>query len=127
MTSNAQTIANIEQQISFLYTTIENLQNIIERLKISDETSEAESSTTIYEYNTPRFSTFLGVYDSENREIHIGDTVKFLSRGKLGLKEGKVYKVSDNKERVTSKDSRDRSISRAPSNLKVIGITASRV
>ena len=127
MTSNAQTIANIEQQISFLYTTIENLQNIIERLEISDETSEAESSTTIYEYNTPRPSTFLGVYDSENREIHIGDTVKFLSGGKLGSKEGTVYKVSDNKERVTSKDSRDRSISRAPSNLKVIGITASRV
>ena len=40
--------------------------------------------------------TFLEVYDSANKEIHVGDTVQFLSAGKFKSKTGIVYKVTDN-------------------------------
>ena len=64
--------------------------------------------------------TFLGVYDSEDQEIHAGDTVQFLSGGRFNTKTGVAYKVAGNLKRVTARDRKKQSISRAPENLKVI-------
>ena len=74
-----------------------------------------------------RCPTFLGVYDLDGQEIHTGDTVQFISIGKLTSKTGVAYKVADSLERVTSRDRQKRIISRAPENLKVIKISTALV
>ena len=53
--------------------------------------------------------------------------VQFLSGGKFTSKTGIAYKVADNLERVTARDSQKISISRAPENLKVIKFSTTRV
>ena len=57
------------------------------------------------------------VRDTNNTEILIGDEVRFLTRGVYDSWTGVVYKVSSNGARVTARDDRGRSISRAPSNV----------
>ena len=59
------------------------------------------------------------VRDRDGTEILIGDRVLFLTRGLYSSRTGIVYKISQNGERVTSRDERDRSISRAPYNLRI--------
>ena len=53
-------------------------------------------------------------------EILIGDSIRFLTRGRYDSWEGVVYKISSNGARVTARDDRGRSISRAPRNVEVI-------
>ena len=60
------------------------------------------------------------VYDWSNNEILIGDTVRFLTRGRYDSWEGVVYKISSNGVCITARDNRGRSISRAPRNVEVI-------
>ena len=61
-----------------------------------------------------------GVKDCDGTPIYIGDKVKFLTKGLHSATEGIVYKISSSKTRVTARDARNFSISRAPKNLKVI-------
>ena len=60
------------------------------------------------------------VRDRDGTEILIGDRVIFLTRGLYSSRSGTIYKISSNGERVTSRDDRNRSISRAPHNVRVI-------
>ena len=62
----------------------------------------------------------LVVRDTNDTEILIGDKVRFLTSGVYDSWTGVVYKVSSNGARVTARDERGRSISRAPSNVEVI-------
>jgi len=71
-------------------------------------------------------TTFLGVHDSENHEIHVGDTVQFLSSGKFTSKTGIVYKVDGKLQRVTARDRQKNCVTRAPKNLKVTKISIKR-
>ena len=59
------------------------------------------------------------VRDRDGTEILIGDRVRFLTRGLYSSRTGVVYKISRNGERVTSRDERNLSISRAPYNLQI--------
>jgi chaperonin cofactor prefoldin len=56
------------------------------------------------------------IKDRDGKPINIGDTVIFLTKGKFQSSRGTVTKT--NKYRVTAKDKRGRSISRAPHNLR---------
>ena len=60
------------------------------------------------------------VLDRDDRVIHIGDQVQFLTQGKYRSTEGKVYKISECGDRVTSRDSDGNPISRDPNNLLVL-------
>ena len=60
------------------------------------------------------------VFNSIGSEILIGDTIRFMTRGRYNSREGIVYKISDNGARVTARDDRGRSISRAPQNVLVV-------
>ena len=60
-----------------------------------------------------------GTYDRDGTPIWYGDTVTFLTKGSHESTEGIVYKVSQDKSRITSKDRRDFSITRAPHNVRV--------
>ena len=58
--------------------------------------------------------------DVNGTEILIGDEVRFLTSGVYNSWTGTVYKISRNGARVTAKDERSRSISKAPGNLEVL-------
>ena len=60
-----------------------------------------------------------GVQDRDGAPICFGDTVYFLTRGLHNSKEGVVYKVAKNGSRITAKDSKGNSVSRAPHNVRV--------
>ena len=62
------------------------------------------------------------VQDRDGNNIHIGDQVIFLTRGLYNSTTGIVYKVSRTGSRVTARDESDRSISRRPSNVRVINL-----
>ena len=59
-------------------------------------------------------------YDCNGTQIYFGDLVEFQTKGKYKSRRGVVYKVSDNKTRVTARDKNNFSITRAPKNLKII-------
>jgi molybdopterin converting factor small subunit len=65
-------------------------------------------------------SSEIRLYDRDRTPISIGDTVLFFTKGLFNTKEGVVYKLADNRSRVTSKDKKGNSISRAPYNLRVV-------
>ena len=125
MSTNQYTVNAIRQQIESLQRTIKNLEELVDRIDLEDDEETISVETVAPEPR--RRPTFLGVYDSEGQEIHVGVTVNFLSRRKFTLKTDEFYKVSDNLERVTARDNKKRSISRAPGNLKVVGVTFLRV
>ena len=60
------------------------------------------------------------IRDINRVEIIIGDMVHFVSRGLDNTTSGIVYKFSASGNRVTSRDSRGRPISRAPHSLQVV-------
>ena len=105
MSTNQYTVNAIRQQIESLRRTIKNLEELADRIDLEDDEETISVETVAPE--THRRPTFLGVYDSEGQEIHMGNTVNFLSRGKFTSKTGEVYKVSDNLERVTARDNKN--------------------
>ena len=60
------------------------------------------------------------VRDTNRTEILIGNEVRFLTRGAYNSWTGNIYKISNTGTRVTARDDRGRSISRASSNVDVI-------
>ena len=73
--------------------------------------------TTRVPQDNPHVSDAVDIYENV---IHVGDKVNILTRERFDSKEGKVTKISKNRERVTSKDLLKRRISRAPYNLRVV-------
>ena len=63
-----------------------------------------------------------GTRDRDGTPIYFGDTVCFLTKGLYRSEEGTVYKVADNKSRITARDPKGNFISRAPNNVRVIGV-----
>ena len=133
MPTNQYTVNAIRKEIESLRRSIKTLEELADRIErgtleeLADRIEREDDEETIsVETATPvpsRRSTFLGVHDSQGKEIHVGDTVNFLSKGNFTSKTGEVYKISGNLRRVTSRDKENRSISRAPNNLKVVGET----
>ena len=135
-TLNEHIAATIRQEIERLTLSIDTLQELLLTVETNDngslETAGTDATTvtdreeraqppTRRSITLPnqRESTYLGVHDAVGTEIHKGDTVKFLSKGSLPSNTGVVYKISGNLRRVTSKDNKNRSISRAAVNLQV--------
>jgi hypothetical protein len=58
------------------------------------------------------------ILDRYGKPINVGDTVIFLTKGKFNSSRGTVTKT--NEHRVTAKDKRGISISRAPHNVRKI-------
>ena len=67
-------------------------------------------------------SRSIGVYDRDGTPILIGDDVIFLTKGLHSSKKSVVFKISSKKARVTSKDKDNKSICRAPNNLRVVSV-----
>jgi len=86
-------------------------ENIVNLLQTAEDRQNRRTPQYVHQHPVVR--------DRDGTEILIGDTVLFLSRGLFASRSGVVYKISSNGERVTSRDDRNRPISRAPYNLRV--------
>ena len=104
----------------------EGTLQLLEELKISISKKEQELLELRNQEKDLRTKTrkhgpgSTGVHDRDGTPICIGDEVIFLTKGLHASKRGVVYKVSSNKLRVTSRDNKDKPISRAPHNLRVV-------
>ena len=111
--TDQRTITELTEELQRLRLTTQNIQQTIQRLTRDQE----EDQAPLPERRGP--PTDPQVFDAEHRLIHIGDQVIFLTRGLYNSTRGTVYKVSSNGARVTSRDLRNRSISRYPRNLRI--------
>ena len=94
-----------------------NLERILEIVEAEAELQRQETDTRRppqYVHQHPV------VRDIDGVEILIGNTVHFVSRGLYNTTYGIMYKFSASRNRVVSRDSRGRPISRAPHNLRVV-------
>ena len=136
ITLNEQIASTIKQEIERLTISIETLQVLILTVEVNDNDFFGISdndTTTVTEredevepptrrsarHPQQREFTYLGVNDAVGSQIHIGDTVKFLSKGLFTSNSVVVYKAANNLSRVTAKDNKGRNISRSPRNLRV--------
>ena len=94
-----------------------NLECILENIEAEAEQQRQETDTRRPPQYIHQDSV---VRDIDGVEILIGDTVHFVSRGLYNTTSSIVYKFSASRNRVTSRDSRGRPISRAPHNLRVV-------
>ena len=99
------------EELNNLRLTIDRIEKELNILKEREDIADRETIS--------RRPKATGVNDRDGTPIKIGDTVVFLTRGLFGSKEGVVYKVARNKARVTARDYKNNSISRAPHNLRV--------
>ena len=60
------------------------------------------------------------VFDKNNRLIHIGDVISFLTPGRYTSTKGTVYRVVRSGMTVTARDDRNNAITRAPRNVRII-------
>ena len=118
---NAVNIEDLQEELWRIRITVNNIERILQTVRNQDRqdrgedlwVNPADRRGPDYPHNHPR------VLDSEGTEILIGDTVNFLTRGLFTSTSGVVYKVSQSGNRVTSRDSFRRAISRASHNLRV--------
>ena len=115
--ANAQEIEDIRRELNQLRIITSNLERILENVEAEAEPQRQERDTRRPPHYAHQHPV---VRDIDGIEILIGDTVQFISRGLYNTTSGVVYKFSPSGTRVTSRDSRGRSISRAPHNLRVI-------
>ena len=83
----------------------------LEKAKIEHRLFEIKQKKTLREEEEQ-----IKVLDRDGSLINIGDTVIFLTKGRFHSTKGTVTKI--NEYRVTAKDRRGTSISRAPHNLR---------
>ena len=115
--ANTQEIEDIRRELNRLRIITSNLERILENVEAEAEFQRQETDTRRppqYVHQNPV------VRDIDGVEILIGDIVHFVSRGLYNTTSGIVYKFSASGNRVTSRDSRGRPISRAPHNLRVV-------
>ena len=92
-------------------------EDLIQRLRqLTIEKNKIESRLSEIKNNKPRKEE--EVKDRDGSTINIGDTVFFITKGKYQSSQGTVTRI--NTFRVTAKDKRGNSISRAPHNLRRI-------
>ena len=82
--------------------------------RIRSGTNIPHNQAQRYQSNHPK------ARDRDNRIICIDDRDDFLTTGKFNSSQGMVYKISRNGDSVTSRDSLNYPISRAPDILRVI-------
>jgi uncharacterized Zn ribbon protein len=93
-------------------------QDLLRRLRqLTIEKKKIENRLSELEQNKPREEEE-EVKDRDGSIIKIGDTVLFITKGKYQSSRGKVTRI--NTHRVTARDKRGNSISRAPYNLRRI-------
>ena len=103
-------LEDLRDDLRGLRLSLRRLENTIEKLLLKEEGCEMSNASSIATTVTPREEDFQ-IKDRYGNLLHVGDTVKFLTRGRFASKTGKIYKISDNNERVTSRDSLGKSIS----------------
>ena len=111
--TDQRTITELTEELERLRLATQNIEQTIQRLTRNQEEDQAAPPLRRGPPTDPQ------VFDAEHRLIHIGDQVIFLTRGLYNSTRGTVYKVSRNGARVTSRDLRNRSISRHPRNLTI--------
>ena len=111
--TNRQTIQDLAEQLNQLRLATENLQETLNRLQEEEETVERRD-------RGPPTDPEIRDRDRDNRIIHYGDTVVFLTRGLYNSTTGTVYRVSASGNRVTARDHQGRSISRSPRNVRIL-------
>ena len=110
-------VQELLKELRGLRVSVERVERVLEKMIYEDPPPSDSSSisTTIKDDDT--------VKDRYGKSLNVGDKVKFLTKGKNISKTGVVYKISGNKERVTSRDHSGKSVSRHPANLAVIKST----
>ena len=107
--TNRQTIQDLSDQLNQLRITTDILQETLNRLQ--EETIDRRDRGP---------PTDPEIRDRDNRTIHYGDTVIFLTRGLYNSTTGTAYRVSASGSRVTARDHQGRSISRNPRNVRIL-------
>ena len=136
MNRNRLSIEELRVELERLQLAAYNIEILIRQAKEEDQEQQQEEANPAEAGNRQRnfvldeeFNRRAGINYNEDHpvvhdwcdcEILIGDTVWFLTRGRYGSWEGVVYRISSNGARVTARDDRGRSISRAPRNVEVI-------
>ena len=115
-----------EEELRMSNKELERTLKLLENLKISIKSKEEElrELKTQQKHLAGKVKTYgpdsTSTYDRDGAPICIGDTVVFLTKGLFSSRKGVVYKVLNNKSRVTARDTNGNSISRAPHNIPVI-------
>ena len=112
-------LRELKKELRDLRISLQRVEEAIDRLVISQQGQPSGDESTISTGVTPTEEDFM-VRDRYGNYISMGDTVKFLTRGRFQSKKGIVYKFSDSSQQVTARDSSGASITRHPSNLEVI-------
>ena len=136
MNRNRLSIEELRVELERLQLAAYNIEILIRQAKEEDQEQQQEEANPAEAGNRQRnfvldeeFNRRAGINYNEDHpvvhdwcdcEILIGDTVWFLTRGRYDSWEGVVYRISSNGARVTARDDRGRSISRAPRNVEVI-------
>ena len=136
MNRNRLSIEELRVELERLQLAAGNIERLIHQAEEEDQEQQQEQANPAEVGNRQRnfvideeFNRTAGinynedhpvVHDWSDCEILIGDTVRFLTRGRYDSWEGVVYRISSNRARITARDDRGRSISRAPRNVEVI-------
>ena len=121
-TTKDQTIDSLKQELQRLEITSHNLRNIISSLEEQERTASEStpSADRVRKGRPPKAAPETPIVrDLYGNTIQVGDTVDFLTKGKVQSFSGTVERFSKNLERVFSRDSEGRVIARAPTNLHV--------
>ena len=132
MDRNRLSIEELRIELERLQLAARNIERLIHQAEEWDHEQQQEQANPTeagYRIIDEEFNRRAGIKYTEDHpvvhnwsdcEILIGDTVRFLTRGRYDSWEGLVYKISNNGARITARDDRGRSISRAPRNVEVI-------
>ena len=113
--ASARDIEQVRRELNRLRIITNNLERILDNVEANPEPQREETRRPPqYVHQHPV------VRDIEGVEILIGDTVTFVSRGLYNTTSGVIYSFSASGNRVTSRDSRRRLITRATHNLRVV-------
>ena len=113
--TNTRDIEQVRRELNRLMIITNNLERILDNVEANPEPQREETRRPpqyVHQHPVAR--------DIDGVEILIGDTVTFVSRGLYNTTTGIVYCFSASGNRVTSRDSRGRPITRAPHNLRVV-------
>ena len=113
--ANAKDTEQVRRKLNRLRIITNNLERILHNVEANPEPQREETRRPPHYVHQNSV-----VRDIDGVEILIGDTVTFLSRGLYNTTSGIVYRFSASGNRVTTRDSRGRPITRAPHNLRVV-------
>ena len=115
--ANTEEIEDIRRELNRVMIITSNLEHILENVETKPELQRQEAET----WRPPQYvHQHPVVRDIDGVEILIGNTVNFVARGLCNTTSGIVYKFFASGNRVISRDSRGRPVSRVPYNLRVV-------